>query len=130
MSSPLLGLVATGNIAPSRFVKLSGSFGAAQAAADDRPIGISGEYTKRHDSTLHAESGDQVLVYGLGQVCLLEVSANVAAGQLLKSDANGAGVPVATNATPTQQWFGAVALESRSSGELCRVQVIIGNVEQ
>lgn len=128
--SPLLALVAAGPVAPSRFVKLTQPFGAEQAGENDQPIGISGEYTRRFDSSLHADTGEQVMVYGNGSVCLLELGANVSAGALLKPDQNGAGVPVGTNTPPTQQWFGAIALESRSAGELCRVQVLIGNVEQ
>jgi hypothetical protein len=47
-------------------------------------------------------------------------------GNLLKSDADGKGVPIATTGTTIQQ-YGAMALESGKSGEKIRVFIMLGS---
>ena len=119
-----------------------------------KPIGISQDGSKFPQTedgwgsgatTVAAEDGDQLLVYGLGDVCLLEVdnSANSAApaivpGDWLVPNSSGKGVKFTTNGgngigdnVPVH--VGAVALESpttSSNNSLIRVQVVNFTVTQ
>lgn len=124
-------LVANGNIPPSVFVKIDTSKNHAvlkNAAATTPSIGISGTSTKAPpgisgSSTNHAEQGDPCEVFSIGDICLLTLGGSVTRGDRLTSDANGAGVTAATT-----NEYGAIALESGSSGELIRVQVSLGKL--
>lgn len=125
------GLVAGGNIKPNRFIKLSTSANntALQAGANEAVIGIARQGTKLApgiDTTGYlATSGDNVPYFGDGEVTMLVLgSGGCAAGDLLKSDINGAGVAIATSGTTAQE-IGARALEAGASGELVRVVVEI-----
>lgn len=122
--------VASGNINPSVFVKLdtSNNFSVLQAGANARTIGITSEGTKyapgTNSNTYNAVQGDEVTVYGLGDVCLLTIgSGGCTVGDLLESDANGAGV----TSTTSGHAVGAVALETRAYNEKARVQIVFMN---
>lgn len=127
-----LSLLAKGNIPFASFVKVdTGNDNAALVAtANSVNVGISQEGT--HDapgltgSTVYAAAtGQNLTIYSLGDVCrLLAGSGGWTRGQLLKSDANGAGVP----ATSVGDNVSAVAIESASTGEYGRVQVVFGQV--
>src|SRR5688572_20851136 len=92
--------VADTNINTSTFVKHTGTtvdFRVSAAGAGDRIAGIAQEGPKAApipgaSATLAAAQGDHLRVYGLGEECLLLLGGTVAAGDRLKSDANGAGV--------------------------------------
>jgi hypothetical protein len=130
-----LPLVARGNILPSRFVRLdtASENGCVQAGDNTDVIGIAQAGTNKPqvtglvDATYAAESGQQVMVAGLGSICLLEAGGTVTPGQYLKSDSQGRGVAVATSGTTIQN-YGAIALQGGSSGDKIRVMVIIGKV--
>lgn len=126
-------LKASGTIRQCRFVKISGNFTGAEADANERVIGIS--YQSSRTAPLndlaptsdHAISGDQIQMYGVGDVCLLEYGGTVTAGEYLKSDADGKGVTIASSGT-TPQYVGAIALDGGSSGEKRLVQMVIASV--
>jgi len=127
-------LVAGGTIYPSRFVQMDASNDdrGLQATANDALIGISyegGKYAPLNDLVTdnpHAASGDYIGLYGDGEQCLLEAGDTIVRGNKLKADADGKGVPIATTGT-TLQRYGAIALESGSSGEKIRVFVLLGS---
>jgi len=128
---------AGGDIMPSRFVRISADFTVIAAInATFFPIGVSQDGTKFPEATdgfgagaqtIAAASGDQVRVYGSGDVCLLEVNnagSTIVAGDRLSSTAAGVGVIAAT--APGINFVGAIALETPPAidGALIRVQVI------
>lgn len=123
---------ASDNIRPSRFVKISGNYTVAECDANEWPIGISAEYSENaplpSQSTEYvANSGNSCPVYNETNthdrpVLLILGSGGCMAGQLLKSDTNGAGVAVASN----NDIYGAQALEAGSSGETVRVRIVTG----
>lgn len=127
--------MANGNIAPSRFVKLdtSNDNRVTQCGAGERVYGISqpsvhnialsgGGFTTPDDGYA-AVAGEMLNIYGPGDPgVLLEAGGTVTAGDLLKSDSNGKGVVVASN----NDFYGARALESATSGQLFRVEVVLG----
>lgn len=132
--------VAGGNIAPSRFVKLSSAAGtpssttepvvlqstAGSGNAGDPPWGISQPSTRRvplagWDDGYAAVSGEVFTVIGPGDdAALLEVAATVVPGSELKSDANGKGILYAASG----DWIGAIALDAGVSGDLVRVKPV------
>jgi hypothetical protein len=130
----ILSFQASANIAPSRFVKVSGNKQVAHAGNNGEIIGVAQEGSNRAPlqdmvSTVYAaETGQSVAVYGPGEMCLVEAGGTVSAGQLLKSDADGRAVAIATTGTTVQN-YGAIALEGGASGEkiLCLV-VPLGKV--
>ncbi len=126
---PAPNFIAGGDIRPSRFVKQSTSADhtVLEADANEAIIGIASEAGREPplpsvSTILAASSGDNVLVYTEGDTCLLELGGTVAAGDNLKSDADGKGVAIATTGTTAQE-IGAKALTSGASGEFIRVQV-------
>lgn len=131
---------AGGTINTSRFVKIDTTAGkdfqAVQASAASSPlVGVSQDGSKRvpginaltaADVEIAAEAGDPIQIYGLGDVCLLDVStaANISAGAELTADSDGKAV-----AATAGQYVGAIALENASKststiGNLVRVQVV------
>lgn len=126
-------LRAGGNIDTASFVKVSTADEntCLQAGDNERVIGISQMGTKYPQglaglsNTNAAETGDEVALFGLGDICRLRAgTGGFGSGDMLKSDTNGDGVPVATTGT-TLQWVGAVAIEDAAAGELGRVQIVI-----
>ena len=131
MSFATPSYIAKGDVYTCRFVKSDGTndFAVVQATANDVVRGISQEGNREAPipsvtSSLAAQDGESLKVYGETQECLLELGGTVAAGDRLKSDANGKGVNIATTGT-TEQNIGAVALEGGASGAKIRVQVAI-----
>ena len=123
--------IAKGTIAPCSFVKVYTTAGVAndnavvQAGAGDKCVGISQQGMKRmpglpgSDTTIAAESGDTLRVYGLGDDCLLQLGGTVTRGDFLKSDASGYGV---TGSSGDE--CGAEALEAGISGVRIRVLIV------
>lgn len=114
--------IANGTINAYRFVQAdSGALGQvsqsmllAQGTANCRTIGIGPDYST---------SNGQALPYSpTGYRSQLTLGATVNAGDRLKSDANGQGVPLA-NGGVTQQNVGAIALQSGNSGDIIYVMV-------
>jgi hypothetical protein len=117
---------ANGNIRPSRFVKLdsSGDNLVAESDADDPCYGISQAGTRRTpysslDDGYAAIAGEDLEVFGVGEVCMLELGATATVGARLKSDADGKGTPVTTDLDE----YGAIALVAGTSGKLIQVLV-------
>jgi len=126
----VLNFRASGNIAPSRFVTISGPGTVAQAGDNADVIGVSHEGTQRAPlsdyggTPLAAQAGQSIAVYSVGEICLLEAGGTISAGQLLRSDSSGRGVPVETTGTTIRN-YGAVALDSATgSGQKIRVFVV------
>jgi hypothetical protein len=122
--------VATGDIYPSRFVKLDTVDGKVlQCVAGDLPFGISQEGTRRSpymDTTGRAAAaGEQLAVYTLGERAQLQVNATVLPQQRLKPDANGMGVPVAV---PSVDAFGGFAQWNGAAGKLIEVLIDPGTM--
>lgn len=124
-------LVARGNISPCRFVKQDTATdnGALQAGTNERVIGISCEGSDRPPlsdlvtTDYAARDGETFRLHGDGDITTLEAGAPVVAGDELKSDSSGRGVPIATTGTTIQN-VGARALEAAAAaGEKIRVQV-------
>ncbi len=120
---------ASGNIRPSRFVVLSGARQVAQAGANQEILGVAQEGSNRAPlqdlvtDVYAAQAGESLLVYSTGEMCLVEAGDEIAAGNLLKSDAQGRAVPIDTSATTIQN-YGAVALDAAAgAGEKILVLV-------
>jgi len=116
----ILSFRASGNISPSRFVTVSGEQTVAQAGDNQEILGVAQEGSNKaplqdYVSTVYAaETGQQLEVYGPGELCLVEAGGNITAGNLLKSDSQGRAAPVATTGTTIQN-YGAVALQSATA---------------
>lgn len=118
---------AAGNISPCRFVKITGAFQVSQCdTLGERAFGISQEGLMDTpipgaSSTLAAEAGRQMGVFGPGETCLIQVSAAVTAGALLRTTANGRAVATTTSGDN----YSAIALESQATVDgrvLCFIQ--------
>jgi hypothetical protein len=109
-------LVASGDISPFRFVKISGAFQGAQAAAEgDYAIGVTDGSVNKFDGTFHAVSGQQISLQPTNTV-QIECGGNVTAGAFLESDANGKAVAAGGAAAVSSY----IALEGGASGEIIR----------
>lgn len=125
-------LEAGGDIGVSVFVKLSTSAGhtCLAAGANEQIIGISQVGPKEPPglegaTALAAEAGDNIQIFGLGDVCLLKAgSGGWTAGDNLKASTAGVGVPAATTGTTVQN-IGAVALTDAAENEVGLVQIQI-----
>lgn len=123
-------LQATGDIEPRRFVIMStaADYTGEQAGAGEFPIGVSQEFSRDTPqsgaSTLAATTGQQVGVYGITKVCLLDVATTVTAGAILKSDGDGKGIPAGAG-----DKYGAVSLQSGVAGDQIQVTVTVGELE-
>ncbi len=95
--------VADGNITPSCFVQMSTSDNRViLSGAGDECVGISQPGTRRApyaslNDGYAAIQGEELLVYGIGEICPLIIGAAVVRGDRLKSDANGNGTPAGTS---------------------------------
>lgn len=125
--------IAGGDIYPARFVKLvqvNGEPVVLQCAANDPPWGISQPNTRRinlpgYNDGLAAVAGQMLNIFGPGDdAALLEIAEAVAAGDYLKSDANGKGV----KATAANDAVGAQALVGGQAGDVIRVKPIRFNL--
>jgi hypothetical protein len=110
---------AGGTISPAVFVKMSTTADntVLEGTANARTIGVSQEGMKRapglpgSDDTIAAESGDEIDVFGLGDVCLIEAGAAVVRGDECESNAAGQAIAAAGVG---QHLIGGIALESAS----------------
>jgi hypothetical protein len=121
--------VASGNILPATFVKLTTTADGkvTQAGAGERIYGISQPGTRSApfeglDSDNAAVAGDNVMIFGIGQRCMLRLGGTVTRGDYLKSDGSGYGVTASTDADD----YGAIAEMSGVSGQLIEVLVQVG----
>ncbi len=121
--------VASGNILPSTFVILTTSAPGkvTQASTGERIYGVSQIGTRSApfeglDSNYAAIAGDNVMIFGIGQKCLLRIGGTVTHGDYLKSDSSGFGVTASTD----QDDYGAIAQASGVSGDLIEVLVQVG----
>ncbi len=113
-----------GNVNPSRFVKRTTDANneVVEADANEAVVGVSGEAGRSAPipevTTNYAGiDGDKSMkVYGDGDTCMLEYGDTVVAGDYLKSDADGKGVPIATTGA-TAQHIGAQALSAGAAGD-------------
>lgn len=123
MSLESVTYVASGNIAPSRFVAMNGgaAYRVNQAAAADSVVGISGQGKETFDSSYHATDGRPCRVFGIGEVALLELGGTVTAGDYLAPDADGKGVRVTSFSSDA---LGARALRGGASGDLIHARVV------
>lgn len=118
--------VAGGNIAPSRFTEHTATEGqVTQCGNTEKMNGVSQQGTRRTphediDDGYAAISGENIRVYGPGEICWLEAGGTVAVDDRLGSDADGKGVAT----TSDNAWVGAKALTPAVSGQLCKVMVI------
>lgn len=128
-------LLATGNISPSTFVKLSTSEdnSGSQAGANAVVIGISGVGVEdppgvTGSTAYHATDDHAIELLGLGDIGLLKAgTGGWTRGDFLESDASGNGVTAA--AAGTARNIGAIALENCAASELGRVQVLIMQID-
>ena len=128
------GLIASGNIVPSTFLKLSSAadftavgttansdliIGVAQECSDFAPgVGAPGNIPAQ-GSLYAATTGEGIGVYFQDDVCQLVAGSTFNAGTALTSDSAGRGIPASTG-----NRVGAIALEtSTASGNLVSVQV-------
>ena len=119
-------LKAGGDINPSRFVTLSDSRTVVESnSGDQHVLGVSHESAKEAPqsgaSTLAAEDGDPIKVYGPGDVCLVQAGGaiDVSSDAFVKPDNSGDAVAASTSATAT-----GIALEDAADGELFYIMVI------
>jgi len=122
--------IATGNIQPMRFVKLSTTLDGKVTicGAGEKCFGISQRGTRRSEyvdtNGYAASAGEPLEVFTEGEECLLEAGGTIAPGDYLKSGALGVGVATTTNL----DFYGAVALQVGASGDLIKVKVQTGQV--
>lgn len=123
---------ANGTIRVARFVKLdpADNNSILECDAGERTIGITQMGGREApipsvtaDPPQAAQSGDDVQVHLVGENCLLYAGVGGwTAGDLLKSDADGAGISLVEGAGTSEE-AGAIALETVSAGEYGKVQV-------
>ena len=90
------------------FVKLASGTSIAQAAADEKAIGV---------AMNNPSVGGDAEVALLGGGALVKIAGPITAGQSIKSDVNGAGVVASSNG----DWCPAIALESGVAGDVISV---------
>jgi len=113
-------LVASGNIYPFRFVKISGDFtGAACAAITDQVIGVTDGSLRLASvlgATYHAISGDPITLQPSNTV-QVELGGTVTAGNYLMPKATDGTAVVAAGATAVSSY---IALQGGDSGDIIR----------
>lgn len=124
---------AGGTIRRARFVQVdtTNDYTAIEADANDIILGIATDSgraaaipAETADPPEAAQDGEPVEIAFAGDFALLEIgSGGCTAGDLLKSDADGKGVGIASSGTTIQQ-IGARALADAADGELVEVQVL------
>lgn len=126
MSYAGVPLVASADIPPCRFIKITGNFSVAKGSSNAEVIGIAQQQGAAYNTpTVAFSSGQQVAFYGEGELAWLEVgSGGVTAGDDLISDGNGLGVTRATTGT-TIQYVGAKALQTAAAGAIIPVVVTL-----
>lgn len=129
MSLP--AMISGGNIAPMRFVKPSAAADntCLQCGAGEMPIGVSQRGTRNTpystlDDGFAAIAGESLEVCRPGDRALLELGGTVAAGDHLKSDADGKGLTASAG-----DKYGARASQAGTSGKIIEVYVFPGELE-
>jgi hypothetical protein len=120
--------IASGNISPARFVKLSTTAlgQVTQCGAGDQIYGISQPGTHNVpylglDDGWAAQANEPLNIFGLGSKdVLLTLGGSVTKGDRLKSDANGQGVTT----TSANDEVGAIAQANGVSGDMIPVQIV------
>lgn len=121
--------IAGGDIAPSIFVKLSGSRDKEVVAcvADDEAIGVSHEGTREAPITgitpLAAKDDEPVMVYTEGIQCEIVAAGTISPGDKLVPDASGHASALAAGSAASGDTFSAIAVSSAADGE--RVKAIV-----
>src|SRR5574343_445893 len=121
-------IAGSGGIYPSRFVQLDSSndFTVIQATAGSQILGVSQEGTNYAPlsnlsvSGYAAAEGENIKIYGDGDICLVQCAEAVTRGDLLESDGNGKAAPVDGSG---QEYIGGIALQSGSTNEFIYIQV-------
>lgn len=113
-------LIASGDIAPFRFVKISAAFqGASCAAETDYPVGVTDGSTYKASALLstdyHAINGTPITLQPSNTV-QVQCGGNVTAGAFLESNASGQAV-AAAGASAVSAY---IALEGGANGEIIR----------
>jgi len=135
------GYVASGTIYPALFVKqdfhTTAPFSVLTAGVGDTPVGVSDFRVKYLPGSIGpgatapipaAEAGDPIYVVPPGGAGVLYTGAAVSAGQYLKPDSQGRGIPLDPTNTTTPQWYGARAEEfANAAGIPIRVTVMVGS---
>ncbi len=125
--------VANGDIYPARFVILDRSNKGRVIASNSTtitPIGISGIGTSAVpygalDTGLAASANQTLRVHGPGEMRVkLTLDANASYGDFLGPVSGGNGTPVTANASV----YGAVALETGTTGQMIEVEVRLGAI--
>lgn len=127
--------ILSGDVKPSRFVKWDDArdFATKQAGSGDVPSGVSQEGSKNPPGLVEAiggtesvvyagRTGDTINIYRAGDLCNLRAGTGGSgwdAGDFLKPDADGAGVPATSG-----DFAGATALHAVGAGEVGSVLVI------
>lgn len=125
---PAPGMTASATIEPARIVKISGSNTVATCGANEAAYGVSGTSAAAFNATSHATSGLPVTIHCIqGEVVEVVAGGNIAAGDLLKSDASGGAVAAATTGTTAQNIVG-VANEAAASGDRFKMTIRIQNL--
>lgn len=131
-SSP--SYIAGADIAPSRFVKLTGNNSVEQCVAGDTADGVSHEGTREAPipgvTPLAAMAGESCQVYGADEPCEVEAGAAIASGgTLLKSDLNGKAVPALSGVETagTIVPYVAIARTAAAVGEKVKVVITRGS---
>jgi hypothetical protein len=127
-------LIASGTIAPYRFVAVTATAGVTndnrgfQASADTNAIaGVSDASTLAFDSANHATAGLPISLQG-GAVIQIQVGTAVTHGDLLETDANGK-CQAATTTAGTRRYHGYVALQNGAADEIIEAMRIGGFVK-
>lgn len=120
--------VASADIEPSRFVKISGVQSVAKAGADENVYGVSQEGTREAPipgvTPMHALTGEPVSVYGPGDNCEVECGAAVTAGARVKSDANGRAI----TATAGDEYYGEAVNTTTTASQKLKITIVRGTV--
>lgn len=124
----MAAFVATADIRPGRFVKQGSTDGTiTECDANERIFGISHLETDRApipeiSTPLAAQAGENCsITHTVGEYTVIELGDTVSNGNLLKSDADGKAVPIASSGTTAQE-VGAEALEDGVAGDIIRVR--------
>lgn len=122
------GCVANGNVYPSRLVIID-STGAANkvvtaTAATTQLYGVAQAGTRRVpysglDDAYAAIAGENVMVFTVGDRCMVEAGAAVTAGDLITSDSVGRGITAST----TNYVVGEALQSASAAGELFEIRV-------
>lgn len=125
-----IGFVANGDINVGRFVKLISGTRArvVQCGANELGIGVSTQQPRRPTitgtlsaTTLAAAVDEQVDIEQLGSLAWVVAAEAVVEGALVKSDADGKAVNIATTGIAYQYALGIVVMPAANAGEWCQV---------